>query len=161
MLEIEVSLWSYEQNIKDALAFCAKEGIPVFCYSPLGRGFMTRKWKSPEDIPEGSFQKYLPRFQGEAFYENLKLVDQLDELAKKKGVTTGQFALAWIISLGDSVSLPTTYLVKSRVLIPDYPDPRLVSPRAGARECRCRAHHTHRRRAQRGQRYTGQVPHAG
>jgi pyridoxine 4-dehydrogenase len=56
---------------------------------------MTRKWKTPEDVPKGSFQSMSPRFQGEAFYDNLKIVDELDRLAKEKGLETSQLALAW------------------------------------------------------------------
>ena len=102
--EIEVSLWSYEQDVRDVLAYANEHHIAVFAYSPLGRGFISRKWKSPEDIPEGSFQRRCPRFQGEQFYENLKLVDQLDELAEQKGLKTTQLALAWITHLGPYVS---------------------------------------------------------
>jgi aryl-alcohol dehydrogenase-like predicted oxidoreductase len=109
--EIEVSLWSYESEMQDAVKYCADNKIPVFCYSPLGRGFLSRKWKTPEDIPKGSFQARSPRFQGEAFYANLKLVDQLDELAEKKGVKTTQLALAWITSLSPYVSEVAELLV--------------------------------------------------
>ena len=105
MAEIEVSLWSYEAPMRAVVEYCAEKKIPVFCYSPLGRGFLSRKWKTPEDIPKGSFQARSPRFQGEAFYDNLKLVDQLDELAAKKGVQTTQLALSWIMSLSPYVSL--------------------------------------------------------
>ncbi|WVQ83827.1 hypothetical protein IAT38_005971 [Cryptococcus sp. DSM 104549] len=101
--EIEVSLWSYEPAIQAAIAYSSKASIPIFAYSPLGRGFLTRTYKTPEDIPEKSLLKHVPRFIGEAFYENLKLVDRLDELAEKKGVTTSQLALAWIISLSDQI----------------------------------------------------------
>jgi len=99
IVEIEVSLWAYEPSTKAVIEWSQKTKVPVFAYAPLGRGFITRKWSKPEDIPEGSFQKALPRFQGEAFYENLKLVDQLDELAEKKGLTTGELALAWVSQL--------------------------------------------------------------
>jgi pyridoxine 4-dehydrogenase len=78
--------------------------VPIFAYSPLGRGFITRTFKSPEDIPEGSFQKHCPRFQGEAFYDNLKLVDELDKLAEEKGLKTPQLALAWVCGLNPYVS---------------------------------------------------------
>lgn len=94
--------------------YCAEQKIPVFCYSPLGRGFISRKWKTPEDVPKGSFQARSPRFQGEAFYNNLKLVDQLDELAAKKGVMTTQLALAWITSLSPYVSLSASNREKRR-----------------------------------------------
>ncbi|KAL7421515.1 hypothetical protein Q5752_003284 [Cryptotrichosporon argae] len=109
VLEIEVSLWSYEQPIQDALAWAAETATPVFAYSPLGRGFLTRKWKSPADIPDGSFQKLIPRFQGEAFYDNLKLVDRLDEIAAQKGITTAQLAIAWVASLNPyTIPIPGT-----------------------------------------------------
>lgn len=104
MIEIEVSLWSYEKEIQDVITWSKTHSVPVFCYSPLGRGFISRTYKSPEDIPDGSFQKMLPRFQGEAFYENLKLVNTLDELAKEKGLKTTQLALAWITNISPYVS---------------------------------------------------------
>ena len=105
VVEIEVSLWSYEQEIQDVIKWSKQHQVPVFCYSPLGRGFLSRKWSRPEDIPDGNFQKYLPRFQGEAFYENLKLVDSLDQLSKEKGMKTTQMALAWVTNLSPYVSL--------------------------------------------------------
>lgn len=104
VVEIEVSLWSWEKDIQETVAYCKSNSIPVFAYSPLGRGFISRTWKTPEDVPKGSFQSTLPRFQGEAFYDNLKLVDQLDELAAAKGLKTTQLALAWIAHLSPYVS---------------------------------------------------------
>ncbi|KAL1407448.1 hypothetical protein Q8F55_006881 [Vanrija albida] len=101
--EIEVSLWSWEQDIQDVVAWSTETGKPVFAYSPLGRGFITRTWKTPEDIPEGSFQRHSPRFQGDNFYHNLKLVDVLDEIAARKGITTAQLAIAWVASRGPNV----------------------------------------------------------
>ncbi|WWC89092.1 uncharacterized protein L201_004010 [Kwoniella dendrophila CBS 6074] len=107
VIEIEVSLFSYEQKIRDVVEWSKENKVPIFAYSPLGRGFLTRTYKSPEDIPEGDFKKSVPRFQGEAFYENLKLVDRLDEIASKKGVNTSQLALAWIIGLsGYTIPIP-------------------------------------------------------
>lgn len=101
--ENEISLWSWEKEIQDVVAWSTETGVPVFAYSPLGRGFITRTWKTPEDIPEGSFQRHSPRFQGENFYHNLKLVDVLDEIAAKKGITTAQLAIAWVASRGPNV----------------------------------------------------------
>ncbi|OCF36663.1 pyridoxal reductase [Kwoniella heveanensis BCC8398] len=101
IIEIEVSLFSFEPAIRSVVDWSRNHKVPIFAYSPLGRGFLTRTYKSPEDIPEGDFKKYVPRFQGEAFYENLKLVDKLDEIAQAKGVETSQLALAWIVSLSD------------------------------------------------------------
>ena len=111
VVEIEVSLWSYDQDVQDVLAWSERNKVPVFAYSPLGRGFLTRKWKTPDDIPDGQYQKYLPRFQGEAFYENLKLVDQLDELAAKKGLKTSQLALAWVSEINPYVRIRLAPLV--------------------------------------------------
>jgi pyridoxine 4-dehydrogenase len=104
-LEIEVSLWSYEAEIREAVEYCGKHNVPILAYSPLGRGFLTRKYSKPEDIPKGSFLSHMPRFQGEAFYKNLELVDKLDEIAKEKGTSTSQLALAWLTSLNDMVRL--------------------------------------------------------
>ncbi|TYJ53119.1 hypothetical protein B9479_006241 [Cryptococcus floricola] len=105
--EVEISLFSYETSIRSAIAWHTKNKVPVFAYSPLGRGFITRTYKSPEDIPEGDFSRIMPRFQGKAFYENLKLVDKLDEIAGRKGVGGSQVALAWIVGLSDyTIPLP-------------------------------------------------------
>jgi pyridoxine 4-dehydrogenase len=137
VIEIEVSLWSWEQEIRDVVAWSRETETPVFCYSPLGRGFITRTYQSPEDIPEGDFKKSSPRFQGEAFYENLKLVDQLDELAKQKGVSTPQLALAWIVALSPFVS----GLQRGKGEMADgaeYPDSGLVQYGAGQAEHRGR-----------------------
>ncbi|WVQ75295.1 hypothetical protein IAR50_004911 [Cryptococcus sp. DSM 104548] len=99
--EIEISLFSYDTPIRSAISWHTTNKVPVFAYSPLGRGFITRTYKSPEDIPEGDFKRMLPRFQGNAFYENLKLVDKLDDIAGRKGVSGSQVALAWIVGLSE------------------------------------------------------------
>ena len=107
-LQSEYSLWSRdpEGEILDTL----KElGIGFVPYSPLGRGFLTGQFQKPEDIPEGDFRRNNPRFQGENFYQNLKLVDSVKEIAAEKGVTPGQLALAWVLSRGeDFVPIPGT-----------------------------------------------------
>jgi hypothetical protein len=82
---------------------------------------MTRKWKTPEDIPKGSFQSMSPRFQGEAFYDNLKIVDELDRMAKEKGLETSQLALAWVVGLGPYVSLLTYVLSYLRLTFRSFP----------------------------------------
>lgn len=102
--EIEVSLWSWEQDIQDVVAWSTETETPVYAYSPLGRGFITRTWKTPEDVPAGSFQSHSPRFQGDAFYHNLTLVDRLDEIAAKRSLTTAQLAIAWVCATGPYVS---------------------------------------------------------
>ncbi len=111
-LQSEYSLWSRdpEGEILDTL----KElGIGFVPYSPLGRGFLTGQFQKPEDIPEGDFRRHNPRFQGENFYQNLKLVDKVQEIANEKSVTAGQLALAWVLSQGtDFVPIPGTKRTK-------------------------------------------------
>jgi aryl-alcohol dehydrogenase-like predicted oxidoreductase len=72
-------------------------------YSPLGRGFLSGRFKSPDDLDESDFRRYGPRFTGENLEANLKLVGRLEELAAEKGVTSGQLALAWVLAQGDDV----------------------------------------------------------
>lgn len=98
-VEIEISLWNYDQPTRNVIEWSKETKVPIYGYSPLGRGFLTRKFKKPEDIPDGNFLKDIPRFQGEAFYHNLKLVDVLDEIAQEKGITTAQLAIAWVLAL--------------------------------------------------------------
>src|SRR6185369_707537 len=78
-------------------------------YSPLGRGFLTGRFKRPEDLPEGDFRRSNPRFQGENFDRNLRLVERVKELAAAKKVTPSQLALAWVLAQGkDVVPIPGT-----------------------------------------------------
>jgi aryl-alcohol dehydrogenase-like predicted oxidoreductase len=72
-------------------------------YSPLGRGFLSGRFASPEDIPEGDFRRHNPRFQGENFQKNLELVDRVKEIAAEKDATPGQLALAWVMAQGDDI----------------------------------------------------------
>jgi pyridoxine 4-dehydrogenase len=104
-VEIEVSLWSFEKDIRDTLDWCNTNKVPVYAYSPLGRGFITKAYSSPDGIPDGDFKRTMPKFQGEAFYENLKLIDQLDEFAKARDLKMSQLAIAWVCSLNPYVSL--------------------------------------------------------
>lgn len=69
-------------------------------YGPLGSGFLTGKIKRPEDLPEGSWLRSMPRFQSPAFEENLKLVKAIQAIAEKKGATSGQVAIAWVRAQG-------------------------------------------------------------
>ena len=82
-------------------------------YSPLGRGFLTGQFQKSEDIPEGDFRRHNPRFQGENFAQNLKLVQAVKQMADGKGVTPGQLALAWVLAQGaDFVPIPGTKRTK-------------------------------------------------
>jgi len=101
-LQTEYSLWTRdpEQEILPALR---ELGIGFVPYSPLGRGFLSGRFKRPEDIPEGDFRRGNPRFQGENFQRNLELVERVKEIADEKGATPGQLALAWVMHQGDDV----------------------------------------------------------
>ena len=107
-LQTEYSLWTRdpEGEIFDTVR---ELGIGFVAYSPLGRGFLTARWKTPDDIPEDDWRRKQPRFQGENFYANLNLVEKVDEIAKEKGVKPGQLALAWVLAQGnDIVPIPGT-----------------------------------------------------
>ncbi len=84
-------------------------GIGFVAYSPLGRGFLTGRFKKFEDLPADDFRRHSPRFQGENFQKNLQLVDRLSEIAHETGVTPGQLAIAWVLAQGkDIVPIPGT-----------------------------------------------------
>ena len=84
-------------------------GIGFVAYSPLGRGFLSGRFQSPDDLPEGDFRRQNPRFQGENFERNLQIVERVRELAQEKGATPAQLALAWVHHQGeDVVPIPGT-----------------------------------------------------
>lgn len=75
---------------------CAQHGIPVIAYSPIGRGMLSGQLKKPEDIKDGLFQSFqFPRFQPGNFEANLRLVEKVEEIARKKGCTPAQLAINW------------------------------------------------------------------
>lgn len=106
-VEVELSLWSTEILHNDVAKTCAELGIPVVAYSPLGHGVLAGAFSKQSDIPEGSFLKMVPKFQGEALTTNMKLVNEVKALAAKKGVAPGQIALAWVRTLSGGPGLPT------------------------------------------------------
>ncbi|KAI4268923.1 MAG: hypothetical protein L6R38_007677 [Xanthoria sp. 2 TBL-2021] len=85
------------------LKTCRELGVATVAYSPLGRGFLTGAYKSPADFEEGDFRKHSPRFSEENFPKNLELVKHLEDMAKKKGCTSGQLSLAWLLSQGNDI----------------------------------------------------------
>jgi aryl-alcohol dehydrogenase-like predicted oxidoreductase len=101
-LQSEWSLWTRDPE-DEVLPTVRELGIGFVAYSPLGRGFLSGRIRSTEDLAEDDFRKFHPRFQGENFQRNLDLVAQVDELAAEKGVTPGQLALAWVLARGDDV----------------------------------------------------------
>ncbi len=111
-LQTEYSLWTRDPEA-EILSTVRELGIGFVAYSPLGRGFLTGRFQSPDDFSEHDFRKYSPRFQGENFQKNLQLVEKVKELAKGKGVTPAQLALAWVLSQGeDIVPIPGTTKIK-------------------------------------------------
>ncbi|WP_202220643.1 aldo/keto reductase [Okeania sp. KiyG1] len=107
-LQTEYSLWSREPE-DEILPTVRQLGIGFVAYSPLGRGFLSGQFKSPDDIPEDDYRRHSPRFQGENFNRNLAVVEQVEEIAKAKGVTPIQLAIAWLLAQGnDIVPIPGT-----------------------------------------------------
>ncbi len=107
-LQTEYSLWSRDPEDK-VLPTVRELGIGFVPYSPLGRGFLSGQFKSPDDFPEGDYRRNSPRFQGENFYKNLELVDRVKEIAQAKEVTASQLAIAWLLAQGnDIVPIPGT-----------------------------------------------------
>jgi aryl-alcohol dehydrogenase-like predicted oxidoreductase len=111
-VQSEYSLWSRdpEENIFDTIR---ELGIGFVAYSPLGRGFLTGKIKNIDDLEDGDFRKYNPRFQGDNFQENLLLVSKVEDLAERLGAIPSQIALAWVLHQGDDiVPIPGTKHIK-------------------------------------------------
>jgi aryl-alcohol dehydrogenase-like predicted oxidoreductase len=102
-LQSEWSLWTRDPETNGVLETVRELGIGFVAYSPLGRGFLTGRFQSPDDFEEGDFRRNHPRFTGENFQRNLDLVERVQELAAAKGCTPGQLALAWVLSRGDDV----------------------------------------------------------
>jgi aryl-alcohol dehydrogenase-like predicted oxidoreductase len=107
-LQTEYSLWTRDPE-DEILAVVRELGIGFVAYSPLGRGFLTGRITRYEDLALNDFRRYSPRFQGENFQKNLELVVRVEAIAKAKGVTAGQLALAWVAARGrDVVPIPGT-----------------------------------------------------
>ncbi|MGH3102660.1 MAG: aldo/keto reductase [Gaiellaceae bacterium] len=107
-LQTEYSLWTRDVEA-EILPTCRELGIGFVPYSPLGRGFLSGRFKSPDELDPDDFRRSGPRFQGEALEHNLRLVAKVEELAAEKGCTAGQLALAWVLAQGeDVVPIPGT-----------------------------------------------------
>jgi aryl-alcohol dehydrogenase-like predicted oxidoreductase len=101
-IQTEYSLFS--RGPEDELLPLLKQlGIALVAYSPLGRGFLGGRFRKPEDMAADDWRRGNPRFQGENFAKNLKLVDNLQALATNKGCTPAQLALAWMLTRHDNV----------------------------------------------------------
>ncbi|HEY2747871.1 MAG TPA: aldo/keto reductase [Polyangia bacterium] len=102
-LQSEYSLWTRDPEDDGVLAACRELGIGLVPYSPLGRGFLTGRFRTFEDLPADDYRRHSPRFMGANFAKNLELVRELERLAEEKRVTASQLALAWVLSRGDDV----------------------------------------------------------
>jgi aryl-alcohol dehydrogenase-like predicted oxidoreductase len=111
-VQTELSLWSRDAEA-GVLPTVRELGIGYVAYSPLGRGFLTGQIKSPSDFPEDDTRSRHPRFTGENFDKNIALVREVGEMAREKGCTTAQLALAWVLAQGeDVVPIPGTKRIR-------------------------------------------------
>jgi aryl-alcohol dehydrogenase-like predicted oxidoreductase len=107
-LQTEYSLWAREPE-SEILATVRELGIGFVSYSPLGRGFLTGRYKRPEDFADDDFRRFHPRFAQENLARNLQIVEEVEAIAQEKQVTAGQLALAWVLHQGqDIVPIPGT-----------------------------------------------------
>lgn len=107
-LQTEYSLWSRDPE-EEILPTVRDLGIGFVPYSPLGRGFLTGRFKNAGDLPPDDWRRNNPRFQGQNFEKNLQIVAEIDKLAREKGCTPSQLALAWVLAQGeDIVPIPGT-----------------------------------------------------
>lgn len=102
-LQSEYSLWTRDVEENDVLKTAKELGIGFVPFSPLGRGFLSGEIKTIDDLQEDDWRRTNPRFQGENFDKNLKLVEKVEEIGEEKGVTASQLALAWVLAQGDSI----------------------------------------------------------
>ena len=101
-LQTEYSLWSREPE-KELLSTCRELGVGFVSYAPLGRGFLAGKIKSLEGLAENDWRRGAPRFQGENLRRNLAIIDHMEAMAKEKGCTPAQLALAWVLAKGEHI----------------------------------------------------------
>ena len=107
-VQTEYSLWTRDPEA-EVLPTCRELGIGFVPYSPLGRGFLSGRFTSPDELDEGDFRRSGPRFTGENLEANLRLAAKVEEIAADKGITPAQLAIAWILAQGDDlVPIPGT-----------------------------------------------------
>jgi aryl-alcohol dehydrogenase-like predicted oxidoreductase len=107
-VQTEYSLWSRDPE-QEILPTCRELGIGFVPYSPLGRGFLSGRFRSPAELDEEDFRRNGPRFTGQNLEVNLKLAAKVEEIAAAKGITSAQLALAWVLARGeDLVPIPGT-----------------------------------------------------
>jgi aryl-alcohol dehydrogenase-like predicted oxidoreductase len=101
-VQSEYSLWTRDPE-DDVLATCRELGIGFIAYSPLGRGFLTGQIRRFEDLAPDDYRRFSPRFQGDNFQKNLDLVARVEEMAREKGCSASQLALAWVLARGNEI----------------------------------------------------------
>ena len=101
-LQSEYSMWSRDPEA-EILPTCRELGIGFVAYSPLGRGFLSGRFKSADDLAADDFRRMVPRFTGENLESNLRLAAKVAQIADEKGVTPAQLAIAWVLAQGDDV----------------------------------------------------------
>jgi aryl-alcohol dehydrogenase-like predicted oxidoreductase len=107
-VQTEYSLWTRDPAV-EVIPTCRELGIGFVPYSPLGRGFLSGRFKSPDELDEGDFRRTGPRFTGENLEANLKLASKVEEIAAEKGITSARLAIAWVLAQGeDLVPIPGT-----------------------------------------------------
>ncbi|KAI1101469.1 Aldo/keto reductase [Jackrogersella minutella] len=99
-VEIEMSLFTPDPLHNGVADTCHELGIPLIGYSPISRGWLTGQFRKPEDLPQNDYRHRFPRFQPENFAQNFKLVQAVEQIAKRKGVTTPQVAIGWVAAMG-------------------------------------------------------------
>ncbi len=108
MLQTEYSLWTRDPE-DGLIAACRELGMALVAYAPLGRGFLTGKYRKPEDVPADDYRRHMPRFQERNFVQNARLVEKLSAIANEKRCTSAQLALAWLLAQGtDIIPIPGT-----------------------------------------------------
>lgn len=104
-VEVEASLFERSIFTNGVVDVCKEFDIPIFAYSPLGKGFLTGRFKKWEDIPKDDHRHYFPRFGKEAFAENVKLVEEVEKVAERKGCTVAQVAIGWLVKRSGEVGV--------------------------------------------------------
>jgi aryl-alcohol dehydrogenase-like predicted oxidoreductase len=102
-LQTEYSLWTRDPE-DEILPVCRELGVGFVAYSPLGRGFLAKRFMKFEDLPADDYRRFSPRFQGENFQKNLDLLRRVDEIAQEKGCQPSQLALAWVLAQGNDIA---------------------------------------------------------
>ncbi|MBQ0890570.1 aldo/keto reductase [Streptomyces sp. RM72] len=104
-VQSELSLWSREALSDGVVDYCGREGIAFIAFAPLGRGFLSGRISSPQDLPKVDGRHRIPRFQPEAISANQAIVDRIRQLADRLGATVAQVAIAWVLAQGEHVGV--------------------------------------------------------